>query len=256
MKVFRLQSRTNPRVKSLVKEKNNFFVFEGDKLVRDIMSRGLDINLLIIREKEEGTWDVSSAKQNAKQSKIHEVWYVSETVMSKLSALKEPPDAIAMLALKEQEVDFENSRFVLGLDNIQDPANAGTVFRCAAAFGADAVVFSGESVKPTNSKFLRAAQDAVFDVPHQTFKNAQVLTEKAREAGINIYLTSSRQENKPSVTPQEIQLPALVLIGNEGHGLAPALFEDFEAVTIPQTDKVESLNAGVSACIIMYECMK
>lgn len=247
MMIYRIHSRSNQRVKDLIKNKNEFFVFEGEKLVQDILERHLSIEFLIVNESRENELDFPP------KIPIKETWLVSGQVLDKISSLKETPDLIAVLKPRERSVDFKKANVVIGLDNIQDPANAGTVFRCAAAFNIDAVVTSGSSVGFTNTKFLRGAQDAFFEVPHQWFDRVETLIDNATKANpkINIYLTSS-VPGKQSILPHQIKTPCLILIGSEGSGLPEELFLDFPSIKIPQYGKVKSLNAGVSACIIMY----
>jgi len=141
---------------------------------------------------------------------------------------------------------------VIGLDSIQNPANVGTIFRCAAAFGINAVALAGISVNLNNSKFLRAAQDSFFKVDYQRFGDVEALIREAEAANFNIYLTSSHDSSNV-IAPHHIESPCLILFGNEGKGLDKELFERYPSVKIPQEAEVESLNVGVSACIIMYE---
>jgi TrmH family RNA methyltransferase len=246
--IYRINSRSNQKVKDLIKQRDHYFFFEGEKLVKDILQKGKKVEVLVIHKAKEKQLHVT-------RESVKETWYVSESVLKKISSLKEKPDFIAVLKLKEEEINFRKSKVVIGVDNIQDPANAGTIFRCAAAFGIDAVVFSGASVKPNNPKFLRAAQDAFFDIHFQHFETIEMLIAKAKKANFNIYLTSSH-ESRETVGPEEVQFPCLLLFGNEGTGLAEALFQEYASIKIAQTNKVESLNVGVSACIIMHELRK
>ncbi|MCP4152626.1 MAG: RNA methyltransferase [bacterium] len=141
------------------------------------------------------------------------------------------------------------------IDKNKDPANAGTVFRSAAAFGIDAVAFSGASVRTTNPKFLRGAQDTFLDVDSQNFDSLAELIDSASAAGMNIYLTSSHQAGE-TVDPADIRLPCLIIFGNEGSGLPDDFLSKYPTIKIAQSGKVESLNAGISACIIMHELHK
>jgi TrmH family RNA methyltransferase len=246
--IYRIHSRSNQKVKDLIKKRDNYFFFEGEKLVKDILKKGIKVEVLVIHKEKEKQLHIP-------QEIVKETWYVSESVLRKISSLKEKPDFIAVLKLKEEIIDFGKSQIVIGLDNIQDPANAGTIFRCAAAFGIDSVVFSGASVKPNNPKFLRAAQDAFFDIHFQHFETIETLTAKAKRANVNIYLTSSH-ESRETVSPEEVRFPSLILLGNEGIGLAEGLFQEYASIKIAQTNRLESLNVGVSACIIMHELRK
>lgn len=249
--IHRIASRTNPRVKDLLEKRDHYYFFEGEKLVEDILRKGMKVSILVIHEAREKRLTVPAGS-------VKETWYVNDSVLKKLSSLKETPDFIAVLELQEKHIDFRRAKVIIALDSIQDPANAGTVFRCAAAFGMDAVVFCGACVKPTNPKFLRAAQNAFFETQFQHFETMEELLGKAEKAGLNIYLTSSH--DMPGVVgtlgPGEVRFPCLVLFGNEGQGLPEAFFLRYPAIRVSQTDKVESLNVGVSACIIMHELRK
>lgn len=246
--IYRITSRSNQRLKDLLKNKDEYYFFEGEKLVRDILQKKLKVEILIVNNTLETEFP-------APEKTAKETWYVNESVLKKLSNLKRTPPMIAVLKLKEKAIDFRKAKVVIVLDNIQDPANAGTVFRCAAAFGVYAVVLSGSSVKPNNPKFLRAAQDAVFHVRFQQVESLDALIKKASSAGMNIYLTSALYPGE-TVSPGNLRSPCLILFGNEGQGLPPELFLSYPSIKIEQTKKVESLNVGVSACIIMHELKK
>lgn len=244
--IYRIHSRTNQRVKELLKKRDQYFFFEGEKLVRDILDRGIQITILIVNEKRKNHLLIPASDV------IKETWLVTETVLEKITSLKEKPDFIAIVEWQEKPVNFRQSPIVIGLDSIQDPANLGTVFRCAAAFGIESIAFTGIGVNPNNSKFLRTAQNSFFNVNYQHFADVESLIREAGAAGFNIYLTSSHDPTY-AIAPHHIERPCLILFGNEGKGLDKALFERFPSVKISQKDSVESLNVGVSACIIMYE---
>lgn len=249
--IHRITSRTNPRVKDLLEKRNEYYFFEGEKLVEDILRKRMKVSILVIHEAKENRLPISAGN-------VNETWYVNESVLKKISSLKETPDFIAVLELEEKQIDFRQARVIIGLDSIQDPANAGTIFRCAAAFGMDAVAFSGACVKPTNPKFLRAAQNTFFETQFQHFETIEELVGKAGKAGLNIYLTSSHniQGAAGTLWPEQVRFPCLIIFGNEGQGLPGAFFLRYPALRVSQTNKVESLNVGVSACIIMHELRK
>ncbi len=246
--IYRITSRTNLKVKDLLKNRGDYFIFEGEKLVRDILERNIEISKLIVDARKEGCLDITARP-------VQETWYVHETVLEKISFLKEKPDFIAALKIKKRKINFKRARVVIALDNVQDPGNAGTVFRCAAAFGIDAVALTGAGVDPANSRFLRAAQTAFFEVEFQEFADIETLIKRGGVQDYNIYITSGRGSGN-IVGIDEVRFPCLIMFGNEGRGLDNDLFTRFPLLHIPQGKGVESLNVGVSACIIMYELSK
>jgi len=243
--IYRISSRSNPKVKSLAGDRDEFFFFEGEKLVMDILSKGVPVTKLVVRNHlEEMVMKFSHL--------CEEIWFVNEQVLDKLTTLKDTPEYLAVVDVGRYKINFSKADIVIVLDNIQDPANAGSVFRCASAFGIDYIALTGSSVKPENPKFLRAAQTSVFDIKFQVFPDLDALLKKSEIHNFNVYLTSSISAVN-AIPIKKVNSPCLIVIGNEGRGVAPELFEKYPAIRLSQTKRIDSLNAGVSACIIMYE---
>lgn len=241
-------SRSNPRLKELLAQKKERFFFEGEKLVRDILGRGLAVDKLIM--------DAALEKEFPEdQAVVNERWLVSRPVLEKISGLENPPPLIAVLDLPASVIDFARQRITVGLIDIQDPGNLGTIFRCASAFGIPALALAGACARPNNPKVVRAAQTALLDVPFQFFSEADGLTAAAAAQGARVYATGSHTA-KPSVPVETMDLPCLLLFGNEGRGLAPPLLERFPLVRLEQKERIDSLNVGVSACILMRELQR
>lgn len=211
----------------------------------DILAKGIQVSTLIVANQYEEL-------ANRYRRLCDEIWLVNEPVLKKLTTLKNTPDFLAVVDVGRNKINFSKADIVIVLDNVQDPANAGSVFRCASAFGIDYIALTGSSVKPENPKFLRAAQTSVFDVKFQTFPDLNTLLKKSEVRTYNVYLTSS--SNTVNTIPiKKVIPPCLIVIGNEGQGVAPELFDKYPAIRLSQTKRIDSLNAGVSACIIMYE---
>jgi TrmH family RNA methyltransferase len=232
----------------LLKDRDAYFIFEGEKLVRDILNRDIEISKLIIDQKKEDELNIAGKT-------IHETWYVNETVIKKISSLKENPGFIAVLKIKKRKINLNKAKIVIALNNVQDPGNAGTILRCAAAFDIDSIALTGASVNPNNPRFLRAAQTSFFEVDIQEFADIETLLKKSETKHYHIYLTSSGPP-EDIITLEKIRFPCLIVFGNEGQGLNGELFTRFPSLHIPQNKCVESLNVGISACIIMYELSK
>jgi TrmH family RNA methyltransferase len=240
-----ISSRANPRLQELLAEKEKWFFFEGEKLVHDILSRKITVDKLLVSAAAEKDLPASEAM-------IGEYWRVTPPVLEKVSALKNPPPLIAVMQLVETEIDFSFRELTIGLVDVQDPGNLGTVFRCASAFGMSALALAGSCVRPNHPKVVRSAQTAILDVPFQVFSGADELVAKAMAQGAHVYVTGSHPR-KASLPPAALELPCLLLFGNEGQGLAPDLLERFPLVCLEQKERIDSLNVAVSACILMHE---
>jgi len=140
---------------------------------------------------------------------------------------------------------------VVAVAGLQDPGNLGTIVRSAEAFGAAGVLLGEGTVGPFNSKAVRASAGSVFRLPVIKIKLPEVL-EQLRDRGLRLVATSS---HKGIPLPESVLTgPLAVFIGGEGAGLGRDLFAEMdEVVAIPHSPKVESLNAGVAASVVLYE---
>lgn len=143
---------------------------------------------------------------------------------------------------------------VVAVAGVQDPGNLGTILRSAEAFGAAGVLLGENTVSAYNSKVVRASAGSIFRIPllKQELKTA---LPALREHGLRLLATSS---HKGTPLPEgELTLPLVLLVGSEGAGLGHEIMDQVdEVVAIPHSPKVESLNAGVAASIVLYEAAR
>jgi TrmH family RNA methyltransferase len=137
---------------------------------------------------------------------------------------------------------------------LQDPGNLGTIIRSAEAFGTSGVLLSEGTVSAYNSKVVRASAGSVFRVPIANAKLEPLLAE-LHERGLRLIATSSHK----GVPLHEADLRGLaaIFVGNEGAGIDKKLLGKMdELIMIPHSPRVESLNAGIAASIILYEAAR
>ncbi len=127
------------------------------------------------------------------------------------------------------------------LDGLQDPGNAGTAWRAAAAFGATALLVTPGTVDPFNPKVVRASMGAVFTVPVLAIPGPESLP-----LDVSVYVL--RRGGAPVFGARFSDRTAMV-VGGEARG--PGSGWGDATIAIPQTDAVESLNAGVALSIAL-----
>ncbi len=183
--------------------------------------------------------------------------------MSRLSETVTPQHLVAVCGhvdvsleqLCKRLTNLESASFVAVLDQIQDPGNAGTVLRAADAAGADAVIFSADSVDPYNGKCVRASAGSVF---HPTLVRGEPSSDTItalRSAGLQVLAADARAAVSVYDLSRggELSRPTAWLFGNEARGLAPELLEQADhRVRIPIYGRAESLNLGVAAALCLY----
>lgn len=134
---------------------------------------------------------------------------------------------------------------------ISNHDNVGSMFRNAAAFGADAVLLDQTSCDPLYRKALRVSVGSVLTVPYLRDENALDLLGALASRGFAIWSLSPRGETDIRAVPPAGRM-ALV-VGTEGEGLPPALLSAFRSARIPQAPGLDSLNVATATGIALFE---
>ena len=153
------------------------------------------------------------------------------------------------------QVKNQKAPHLVVLDNLQDPGNLGTIFRTAEAAGVTGILLSKDCVDVYNPKVIRSTMGAVFRMP---FLYVEDLPEKIKELqkeNIKTYAAHLRGEN--AYDEEDYTTGCAFLIGNESKGLSEQITAMADClVKIPMEGQLESLNAAVSAALLMYESRK
>jgi TrmH family RNA methyltransferase len=143
---------------------------------------------------------------------------------------------------------------IFALD-VQDPGNVGAIVRVAEAGGATGVIACGATADPFSWKALRGSMGSALRLPVVIERAPADTIEDARRHGCRVIAAAPR--GGQSVFDIDLRGPVAILIGGEGPGLAPALVDAAdERVSIPMQAPVESLNAAVTAALLVYEARR
>lgn len=182
---------------------------------------------------------------------------VSEQVFAKMSDTKAPQGILAVLRQRfyGREALLETTPLLLLLENIQDPGNLGTILRTAEGAGVTGVILSSDCADIYQPKVVRATMGSLFRVPF--YQTEDFLQEIRLLQGRNIKVYAAYLEGSELYDVMDYRGGSAFVIGNEGNGLKreSALAAD-ERIRIPMAGKLESLNAGVSAALLVYEAAR
>lgn len=237
-----ITSLNNEHIKELnkLKEKKyrdqtNTFIIEGEHLVYEGVNKNI-VKEIIVLEGEDFYSD--SVK----------ITYVSKEVMKKLSSMDSYPNVIGICTKKEEEQIKGN---VLILDDLQDPGNLGTIIRSAVAFNIDTIILSTKTVDLYNPKVIRSTQGMLFHI-NIIVKELEEIIKELKQNNYKIYGT--KVDNGKDIKEINIKDKYALVIGNEGNGMSEKVSKLCdEYLYIKMNTRVESLNAGVAASILMYE---
>lgn len=226
---------------------------EGFHIVEEALRSGLKLKALFVAQGSE-----ERAKRLLPQisSQTEKVLLPDEVFRSAVST--ETPQGVAAL-VRMRETSLEaileaGTPLLIAAAGVQDPGNLGTIIRSAEAFGASGVVAIEKTVSPMNSKVIRGSAGSSFRLPVVKTTTPE-LVRALRENGVRIAATSSHKGTP--LAEVDFSQPICVFIGSEGGGVPKEIINAAdEGIVIPHSPKVESLNAGIAASILLYEAAR
>ena len=269
-----ITSRNNQLVKwatALSDKKNRkesgYFMAEGVKLTKEAFEAGLPVDYCIVSEsKKSAAMEFLSPFKNDKKYEKCRVITVSESVFEKISTEKAPQGVISIIKhldfFRELDIIYKEEFFLkpeekaIFLFSVRDPSNLGAVIRSSVAFGTDHVILSSDCADIYNPKTVRSAMGSLFRVKVTSVKDVPSFIQSANENERRVF-AAELTDNAVSLSDVSLKGSDIIMIGNEGHGIAPEVSALCNgSIYIPISKKTESLNASVAAAIFMWEQSK
>ena len=184
------------------------------------------------------------------------VQVVSEAVLKVMCDTNTPQGIVAVCHQVHVSLDDlidTKPQLVALLANIRDPGNAGTVLRAADAAGADAVIFSDNSVDVYNPKVVRSTTGSIFHLPVVIGADIAETIAKLKASGIQVLAANGGGVELPKLDQKQLAKPTAWVMGNEAWGFEPETLAlvDLE-VAVPIYGAAESLNLATAASICLY----
>jgi RNA methyltransferase, TrmH family len=227
-----------------------FHAIEGVRIIEEAIRSGLRFHAVFVSQSAEPR----AHKLLPQIAANVETLLLPDEVFQSAVPTETPQGVAALVKLKEFGFDdlfIAPIPLVIVAVGLQDPGNLGTLVRSAEAFGASGLVVAERTVDPLNAKAVRASAGSIFRLP-LVRANLNEALGRLRDRGLRLIATSSH--NAMPADEAELTGPLALLIGNEGAGLDAAVRKSADAtVLIPHSAKVDSLNAGVAASILLYE---
>ena len=171
---------------------------------------------------------------------------VSDDVFRFLSDEKTPQGVLCRVRIPMREMVAPTGKCLL-LDGVSDPGNVGTILRTANAAGYREVYLTETCADPYSPKSVRASMSGLFFTKLYFGTREEILSVLD---GTPIVVADMDGENVFSFqAPEKFAL----VIGNEANGVSEETLKKANyTVKIPMRETQESLNAAVSAGILMY----
>jgi TrmH family RNA methyltransferase len=256
-----ITSAGNPRIKNLAallkksKERRaqGLFVAEGPKMCFEAPTGW--VREIYVSESFERNPDTREQLLAYCQTDALSYEIVADSVFRLVSDTQTPQGIMAVVQTPCYTLpDLLNGErtLLLVLDGVQDPGNLGTMLRTGEGAGMTGVIMNRQTVDLFNPKTIRSTMGSLYRVP---FFVAEDLTETLRQlkaSGVKLYaahLKGTCSYDEPDYTGS-----CAFLIGNEGKGLSEETAREADTyIRIPMEGQVESLNAAISAGLLLYE---
>src|ERR1039458_7853033 len=256
----RIHSGQNARVKELRRtfgeaspNAEGEVAVEGMHIVEEAIRSGLRLTTVFFSE---------SAKERVHKllpqlSSHTEALLLPDEVFASAAPSETPQGVAALVRVKAFALDemfVPAPALLVAIAGLQDPGNLGTIARSAEAFGATGLLLGERTVGPWNWKAVRASAGSLFRLPALKIELAKALGEiKSRD----VRVTWTAAAHGTAIAEVDLRGPVAFIVGSEGAGVPKdVLAQADEVVAIPHSARVESLNAGIAASILLYEAAR
>ena len=254
----RITSKSNKIVKdtkklitsSKARKSSALFVLEGARLCFDVLNSVYKVKWVLITDK---AYEKYADKAQALMVSAETTYLISSEVAEKLSDTENTQGIFAVCEIMKGDTAPSGSKLI-ALDNVQDPANLGTIIRTAEALGIDGII-AYNCCDIYNPKTLRASMGGVLRMGVMSTDNLEeTLCDLQNRYRLYATVPDSGAEN---ITDIDFTVPSICVIGNEANGVEENIKAISDSlITIPMLGRAESLNAGVAAAITMWEMLR
>ena len=274
-----ISSAQNPKIKHLLalqeksrlRKAEGLFVVEGVREVGRALDAGYQAETLFVCPEifntGEGTEHAalaalmqSETAKSAATGRIDKsplVVEVPAALYEKIALRGSSEGIMAEMQVKShrlEDLSLPENALVIVLESIEKPGNLGAVLRSADGAGADALIVCDPLADVYNPNVLRSSLGALFSVPSAVCSSEEAIAFLQKNK-VQI-LTAQLQDSKPYYDV-DMTGPTALIIGSEADGLTPVWRTAADRhILIPMLGKMDSLNASVSAAILLYEARR
>lgn len=235
---------------------------EGRNAVMELLESGKDINKIFVQSGEKhGSITKIIARAKSMGVVIVET---SRKTLDDMSETKNHQGIIATVPPYQYvEVDeildyaknLKEEPFIVILDGIEDVHNLGSIIRTAETAGVHGIIIPKRRAASVNSTVIKTSAGAVEHIKIARVNNINDTIKYLKENGL--WICGTDMETDIIYTEQDYNMPIAIVIGSEGKGISRLTKENCDfTVKIPMKGKINSLNASVSAGIVMYEVVR
>lgn len=215
------------------------FVAEGFKTVAELANSPIIQTEMIYVANDAKAIELSSVISPSK------ITVCPKDELIPISQLENTADILGVFHIPNYNLPVQPLPLSLYLYDIQDPGNLGTIIRLADWYGIDGIFVSPDTVDTFNFKTVMSTMGSlarvnIWRLPFEEVMSDYCIYPALMQGAINIHSA-------------KLSSPALICIGNEGHGLPESVIKKYREHTlyIPGKGSTESLNAAMATAILL-----
>ena len=268
-----ITSSNNPKVKAFAalkekkyREQTGLYLVEGVFGVAEYIHAGAQLEAVLFDSFGANFDQIVSLVQECEEQGVR-AYELSAQLLARVSDTEHPQgviavvrmprfDAMSVLSLDgSQSQAWRDCRDVIVIaDGVRDPGNLGTMIRSADAVGARAVVVTAGSADPFAPKVVRSSAGSLARLP---VLSLDALTMLSILADTGYRLLAMEAHHGQSVFATDLLGPLAIVIGGEASGISEQVkLAAHQAVSLPMPGLTESLNAGVTSAVMLYEALR
>lgn len=223
------------------RQKEKKFLFESIRGIEEGLKAGIKPKYLLLKEGIKLPDTLNSCE-------VFQV-ILSRVVFKKLSQTQNSQGVIGVYSFLSCKFKDMLEGQLLFLDGIQDPGNLGTIIRTGVALGLNGLILGPGCVELYNDKVLRSSLGGIFSLPiiNADYEDLRLY----KKNGFQIIGMDLKGKNLKDFTFKE---KVVAVVGNENKGISKEIGKILDdMVSIPIMERMESLNVGVAAAILMFK---
>jgi len=140
-------------------------------------------------------------------------------------------------------------------DEISDPHNLGAIIRTCEATGAHGVIIPKRRSAGSSATVAKASSGAIFHTAIARVTNLTAAVKELKKAGVWVF--AAIMDGNETLWESDFTCATAFVIGSEGTGVSRLVSENCDhKVRIPMSGKLSSLNASVSAAVLLFETVR
>lgn len=245
----------NLKKKRKVRDSENVFLVEGIRMFREVPAEKLkEVYVSESFYKKEKKLVDEISRRSSVRAEI-----LADNVFSNVSDTMTPQGILCVV--EQMNYSLENVLangevpHLMVLDNLQDPGNLGTIVRTAEGAGVTGIIMSKETVDIYNPKVIRSTMGSIYRMPFYYAEDLLETIGEMKKRNISTY--AAHLDGKHAYDEEDYKNSCAFFIGNEGNGLRKEIADAADIyIRIPMCGQVESLNAAIAACVLMFEAAR